>query len=143
MNLFNYTVNFPEETECRTLFRTFRLNEGLVCKKCGSFEFYWLSTIEQFKCKECGTRITLRSGTLLENSKLPYRYWLLAIHLIHIENKSFSALKLQKQLGHKRYQPIADMLAKIKSMDITVNKVLIEILAEIEFELLTNGVEQN
>ena len=138
MNLLSYMLNFPDERECKRLFRASRADRGLVCRRCGFDDFYWLSTIDQFKCKECGTRITLKSGTVLENSKLPYRYWLLAIYLIHIENKSFSALTLQRQLGHKRYQPISDMLTKIKNMNASENEDLIKTLERIDIEYLIN-----
>jgi hypothetical protein len=58
----------------------------------------------------------LRSGTALENTKLSYRYWFIAIHLVTATKKTFSALELQRQLGHKRYEPIWLMMHKIRSI---------------------------
>lgn len=50
----------------------------------------------------------------MENSKLPFRYWYMAMHLLTSTKKSFSALELQRQIGHKRYEPIWAMLHKIR-----------------------------
>jgi transposase-like protein len=51
----------------------------------------------------------------MHNSKLPFRYWFIAIHLLTSTKKSFSAKEVQRQLGHKRYQPVWEMLHKLRS----------------------------
>jgi len=33
--------------------------------------------------------MSLKSGTVLENSKLPYQYWFIGIHLINVTKKLF------------------------------------------------------
>jgi len=44
---------------------------------------------------------------VLESSRLPICDWFIAMHLMsNSTKKSFSAPELQKQLGHKRYEPI-------------------------------------
>ncbi|MEM0998203.1 MAG: IS1595 family transposase [Bacteroidota bacterium] len=50
----------------------------------------------------------------MENSKLPFRYWYMAMHLLTSSKKSFSAREFQQQIGHKRYEPIWAMLHKIR-----------------------------
>jgi hypothetical protein len=116
MSLIDFINRFPDEDSCKTAFKAYRVKEGVICRHCGGTNHYWLSTVEQFKCKACGTRTTLRSGTALENTKLPYRYWFIAIHLVTATKKTFSALELQRQLGHKRYEPIWLMMHKIRSV---------------------------
>jgi transposase-like protein len=105
---------FPDEASCRKRFKLVRDKEGVICKKCKCTEHYWLSTIEQYKCKKCGFRTTLRSGTVMENSKLPFRYWLIAMLLISNVKKPFSTLELQRQIGHKFYEPIWEMVQKLR-----------------------------
>jgi hypothetical protein len=114
MNLLDFIQSFPDETSCKQKFRQIREKEGVKCRKCGCHEHYWLSTIHHFKCKSCGTKTSLKSGTVLENTKLPYRYWFIAMHLITSTKKTFSALELQRQLGHKYYEPIWAMLHKLR-----------------------------
>ena len=47
-------------------------------------------------------------------SKLPYRYWFIAMHLLTGTKKSFSAKGLQRQLGHRRYHPVWHMAHKLR-----------------------------
>ena len=114
MNLLDFIQTFPDEESCKLKFKQIREQEGVVCRKCGSKEHYWLSTIEHYKCKKCGTRTSLKSGTALENTKLPIRYWFVAMHLITSTKKTFSALEMQRQLGHKYYEPIWAMMHKLR-----------------------------
>lgn len=74
-----------------------------------------MKTIEQFQCKKCRTRTTLRSGTVMEDSNLPFRTWFLAIHLMTSTKKGFSAKEMQRQLGFKRYEPVWYMMQKIRA----------------------------
>ena len=64
--------------------------------------------------KKCSFRTTLRSGTVMHGSKLPFRYWFIAMHLLTSTKKSFSAKEIQRQLSHKRYEPIWGMLHKLR-----------------------------
>ena len=116
MNLIKFIEVFPNEQSCKDKFKEYRDTVGIVCKKCGNTEHYWLSTIEQYKCKSCEFRTTLKSGTVLENTKLPYRYWFIAMHLLTSTKKTFSSLELQRQLGHKNYGPIWAMMHKLRSL---------------------------
>lgn len=50
----------------------------------------------------------------MHGSQLPLRYWFIAIHLLPSTKKSFSAIELQRQLGHKYYEPIWTMLHKLR-----------------------------
>lgn len=50
----------------------------------------------------------------MHKSKLPFRYWFIAMHLLTATKKSFSAKEIQRQLGHKRYQPIWHMVHKLR-----------------------------
>ena len=70
----------------------------------------------QWRCKKCHFHTTLRSGTVMENSKLPFRYWYVAMHLMTATKKGISTLELKKQLKHKRYQPIWEMVHKLRSV---------------------------
>lgn len=115
MNLMEFNQRFPDEHSAMMAVKRLRENQGISCRKCGHKEHYWQQTIESFQCKKCGARQRLRSGTIMEHSQLSYRMWLLAIHLVTATKKSFSALELQRQLGHKRYEPVWYMLHKIRS----------------------------
>lgn len=114
MTLNEFTQRYGSESVCKAAFLSNRLKNGVFCKKCGCDAHYWLATVEHFKCKSCGFRTTLRSGTALESSKLPYKYWMTAMFLMTMTKKSFSACDMKRILGHKRYEPIWLMMHKIR-----------------------------
>jgi transposase-like protein len=116
MNLLNFVAQYPDEASCRKEFKEYRDRIGVVCPHCGSKEHYWKKDREQYECKICRKRQTLRSNTVLHGSQLPFRYWFIAIHLLTSTKKSFSASELQRQLGHKRYEPIWGMLHKLRAI---------------------------
>jgi DNA-directed RNA polymerase subunit RPC12/RpoP len=115
MSLLTFIEKFPDEASCRKKFKEYRDKEGIVCKQCGHTRHYWLQGKEQYQCKQCGFRTTLRSGTVMQASKLPFRYWFIAMHLLTSTKKTFSALEFQRQIGHKSYEPIWYMLQKLRS----------------------------
>ena len=51
------------------------------------------------KCYECRKQFTVRIGTIFEDSHLPLRLWLQAIHLLCSSKKGFSTRQLQRILG--------------------------------------------
>lgn len=116
MKIFEFERNFPSEEACQDKFREMRMKEGVVCPKCGCVHHYWKSDKRMFQCKECGYRQSLRANTVMHGSKLPFKYWFIAMHLLTATKHSFSALELQRQLGHKRYQPVWEMIHKLRSI---------------------------
>lgn len=114
MNFKQFFQQFPNEEACKTHFKSYRDNTGVTCKKCQGTDHYWLSTISYYKCKKCGFRTSLKSGTVMENSKLPYQHWYMAFMLVTSTKKSFSALEMQRQIEHKYYEPIWAMMHKIR-----------------------------
>lgn len=105
---------FSTEKKSKLFFKNQRDKKGIVCKKCKGTEHYWKQDKWQYECKSCQFRTTLRSGTLLEASKLSYQYWMIGMALMTATKKSFSAVEIQRQLGHKRYEPIWLMMQKIR-----------------------------
>jgi len=121
MNLIKFIESFPDENACILKFKQIRDDIGVTCRKCGGKQHYWQQTILQYQCKNCKTRTTLKSGTILQSSNLPYRYWFIAIHLMTSTKKSISALEMQRQLGHKFYEPVWYMMQKIRKLPGMVN----------------------
>ena len=116
MKLLDFDKHFPNEAVCIEKFKDLRIKSGIVCSKCGHKEHYWCPAVYQFECKCCHHRLSIRSGTIMHGSKLPFLYWFKAMHLITSTKKTFSALEIQRQLGHKRYQPVWEMCHKIRNI---------------------------
>ncbi|KAA6329146.1 hypothetical protein EZS27_022023 [termite gut metagenome] len=116
MKLFEFEKYFPTETACRAKFKEMRDKEGVVCSKCGCVHHTWLPSKEQYRCKKCNHYTTLRANTVMHGSKLPFRYWFLAMHLLTATKHPFSAIEIQHQFRHKRYQPVWEMVHKLRSV---------------------------
>ena len=95
-------------------FKEFRLRKGINCKKCGSKEHYWLKSKTQFQCKLCKFRTTLRSGTVIEGSKLPVSYFFITLHLLLKKGNSLTTEELQDVTHHKYYEPLWSLLRKVR-----------------------------
>jgi hypothetical protein len=52
----------------------------------------------------------------MEYTKLPFRYRYAVMHLLTGTKKSFSSSEIQRQLGHKRYQPIWELANKLRDV---------------------------
>jgi len=115
MNIIKFIEDFPDEHSCKEHLKGIRENQGLVCKKCGSKQHYWLKAKYQWQCAECNFRTTLKSGTMFENSNLPLRSWYLAMAFMSFSKKGISARELQRQLNHNRYGTIWSMMHRIRS----------------------------
>jgi hypothetical protein len=116
MKLLEFTQKYPDEESCIAKLRELRERDVHVCPKCGHKEWYWKGDKLCYECKKCHHRESIRKGTVMENSKLPFRYWFVTMHLLTATKNTFSALELQRQLGHKRYQPVWEMLHKLRSV---------------------------
>ena len=116
MNLLNFVSQYPDESSCKAKWKEYRDQQGVVCPHCGGTEHYWKRDKDNYECKRCGKRQSLRANTVMHGSQLPFRYWFIAIHLLTSTKKSFSALELQRQLGHKYYEPIWSMLHKLRQI---------------------------
>jgi transposase-like protein len=114
MNLAKFFEEYPDESACVASIKLKRLEIGIICKRCSHTEHYYRNRDNKFECKKCKSRQSLRSGTVMENSNLPFRYWLMCIELMTLTKKSFSALEMQRLIGHKRYEPIWYMMHKIR-----------------------------
>jgi hypothetical protein len=116
MDFVTFIQTYNTEQRCILLWKNLRDKHGVFCNRCGSNEHLWLPSKLKYRCKQCKSETTLRSGTLLEYSKLPFRYWVYAIGVVAFQKKSISALQVQRHLGHRNYRPIWLMMQKMKVM---------------------------
>ena len=114
MKLLDYYQRFPDEESCIEYLRKLRIDSGLICKKCSDSKFYWKKDRQMFECKKCKSRISVRNGTIFENSNLPLQLWFKTIHLISSTRKTFSASEIQRQLDFNNYETVWDVLHKIR-----------------------------
>ncbi len=85
------------------------------CKKCGSSDLNFLYNRYEWHCNTCKFRTTIRSGTIMQDSKLPLRVWYQCMALMMMTKKAISAHEMRRQLGMKNYRPVWAMMHKIRA----------------------------
>lgn len=144
MNLIEFVKNFPDEESCKRKWREIRERQGVVCPKCGCREHYWKNDKQSFECKHCGHRQSLKANTIMHGSQLPFRYWFITMHLLTSTKKSFSASEIQRQLGHKYYEPIWSMVHKLRdAMGKRDDRYMLDGEIEIDEGFFTVDVEES
>ena len=104
------------EQECRDAFKEIREKNSVCCKKCDSTEHNWLQSKEQWQCKSCAFRTTLRSGTVMQNSNLPFKEWLLAISFMCEHNGLISANRLKRLMNKTCYETVWRLCHKLRTL---------------------------
>lgn len=104
MNIVKFIEEFPNEKSCKLHLKLAREKQSVVCKKCSSTKHWWLELKWVWQCSSCNFRTSLRSGTIMESSKLSIHKWYLAMAFMTFSKKGISAKELQRQLSHKYYE---------------------------------------
>ncbi len=101
ISLFQFFETFPDEKAAVKFVESKRWSRGRVCPHCGSS-----STVEikskkpmPYRCKDCRKHFSVRTGTVLAESKLSIRKWVMAAYLMTSARKGISSIQLAKELG--------------------------------------------
>jgi len=78
--------------------------QGAVCPHCGAMDRVGklngkTTRVGLWKCYECRKPFTVKIGTIFEDSKVPMRLWLQAMHLVAGSKKGISSNQLHRILG--------------------------------------------
>ncbi len=114
MHILEFMSEFPTEESCKDHFKNQQEAEGINCKGCGSKDHYWLKAKYQWQCTHCSFRTTLKSGTIMENSKVHFQTWYIAMAFMTYSKKTISASELQRQLNHPKYDTVWKLMHKIR-----------------------------
>lgn len=73
----------------------------ISCPRCGSDEVSFVSTRKLWTCKHCTTKkqFTIRVGTILEDSAIPFDKWICAFWLIANAKNGISSYELHRSIG--------------------------------------------
>ena len=93
---------FPTDDKAREWFEAEIWPEGPYCPKCGSLNVQ--SGIKHktmtHRCRDCDGRpmFSLKTGNIMEGSKLGYQTWAIAIYLVTTNLKGISSMKVHREL---------------------------------------------
>jgi transposase-like protein len=90
------------------------------CPGCGSIGVYRMTGRDgkrerhmRWRCRDCGKLFSVRTGTVMEDSRLPLRHWVHAFWRACASKKGVAALQIQRELGIN-YKSALFMLNRIR-----------------------------
>ena len=92
---------FPDDADAERWFIEKRWQNGICCHYCGSTSVQTGAKHRTmpFRCRDCRKRFSVRTGTVMQSSKLGYQTWAVAIYLLTTSLKGVSSMKLHRDLN--------------------------------------------
>ena len=94
---------FPNNDTAERWFVKTRWPNGIACHYCGStnVQVGCQHKTMPFRCREkaCAKRFSVRTGTVMQSSKLGFQDWAIAIYLLSTNLKGISSMKLHRELA--------------------------------------------
>lgn len=115
---------FATDEQARAYWESIHWPDGPICPHCKNKDQGKIWKIEANKdkkirdglrqCGECDKQFTSTIGTILEDSHIPLRKWLVAFYLNSSSKKGISSLQLQRILGLGSYRTALFMQHRIR-----------------------------
>ena len=101
ISIIELTELFPDEAAAVKWFEDTRWPDGeRHCGHCGSTETKEVPNAKPmpYWCKACRSYFSVRTGSMLQSSRLPLRKWVFAVYLYTTNLKGVSSMKLHRDL---------------------------------------------
>ena len=92
---------FSDNQQAESWFIAQRWPDGVTCPYCESANVQARPKRKPapFRCRDCRKDFSVKTGTIMHDSKLPLSKWALAFYLISTNLKGISSMKLHRDLG--------------------------------------------
>jgi len=100
ISTYEFLKKFPDDIAARKYLELHRWKGNAVCPHCACVERIQTRKLDgYYRCLNCVTDFTVRTGTIFERSHVPLDKWLYAIYLLTTSRKGVSSLQLSKEIG--------------------------------------------
>lgn len=101
MSRYEFDQLFPDEKAAVNFFEARRWNGRPYCPHCGSENVMSVTNgiPMPYRCRDCRKHFSVRTGTVLAESKIPLHKWLMAIYALNMARKGISSVQLSKEIG--------------------------------------------
>jgi len=112
--MIEFEQRFGSEESCREYLYKMRWPDGFICPRC-SHQECWKMKGDIYRCSRCKYRLSVKAGTIFQDSRIPLRLWFRAIWQVVSQKNGISALGLQRILGLKSYRTTWLMMHKLRT----------------------------
>tara|TARA_R110002049_G_scaffold115952_1_gene268216 strand:+ start:362 stop:1297 length:936 start_codon:yes stop_codon:yes gene_type:complete len=101
ISTFEFFRKFPDEESARKYFENQRWQGEAACGHCGSTNVNECKDHKPmpYRCRDCRSHFSIRTGTVLAESRLPLQKWLLAIFMMTSARKGIPSTQMARELG--------------------------------------------
>lgn len=101
VSLYQFFERFPNEEAARIYFERNRWNGEVSCPHCGSLSVAEVKDHKPmpYRCRDCRMHFSVRTGTVLAESRLGLHKWLMAIYMMTTARKGIPSTQMARELG--------------------------------------------
>lgn len=101
ISLYELFQQFPNEEAARLFFEKNRWKGETSCPHCGSTGVVECKDHNPmpYRCRDCRKHFSVRTGTVLAESRLPLLKWLMAIYMMTTARKGIPSTQMARELG--------------------------------------------
>jgi transposase-like protein len=101
ISLYQFFQRFPNEEAARAYFEQNRWAGEVACPHCGSLSVAPVKSMKPmpYRCRDCRQHFSVRTGTVLAESRLPLHKWLMAIYMMTTARKGIPSTQMARELG--------------------------------------------
>lgn len=101
VSLYQFFARFPDENAARLYFEQNRWAGEVSCPHCGSLSVAEVKNHKPmpYRCRDCRQHFSVRTGTVLAESRLPLHKWLMAIYMMTTARKGIPSTQMARELG--------------------------------------------
>lgn len=101
ISLYQFFQRFPDEEAARKYFERNRWADEVSCPHCGSLSVAEVKNQKPmpYRCRDCRQHFSVRTGTVLAESRLPLHKWLMAIYMMTTARKGIPSTQMARELG--------------------------------------------